>query len=383
MASDQALRDLILASNPVGYWPLDNLANLGLDATGNGNNGTQSGAFSQTVKTLFGMDITMTQGGLYGLVVIPDRAEFRGNKISIEMVVAGVTDTNLVAFERGGNNRNWSVQSISSAQAPGQQGEISTFLGTPSVPNIFNGGATLLPPVAHIVMVLDGATLKTATNGAISVVSLPTGTGTQLDQGNIPLHLFSRGGSTGINFPIAHVAIYNRVLTDAEILARNELLLGAMPWFNAPLRPLPANQEPRSVFQPQDVVWRGGEGKGWAGPVPAVTVTADPLCQGQDLHWVRDGVQNVLQGYIESTVTIDGEGVSRRVLCFDQAGNLVGETMSRASDGKYRFDLLWLNRRYMLVAQDDPAFGPADYNAVAADYQLPTPYAPGQGVGLV
>lgn len=87
-------------------------------------------------------------------------------------------------------------------------------------------------------------------------------------------------------------------------------------------------------------------------------------------------------GYIESTVTINGEGVARRVLCFTQSGDLIAETMSRASDGKYRFDLLWLHRRYMLVAQDDPAFGPADYNAVAADYQLPTPYAPGEGVGL-
>lgn len=88
-------------------------------------------------------------------------------------------------------------------------------------------------------------------------------------------------------------------------------------------------------------------------------------------------------GYIESTVTINGEGVARRVLCFTQSGDLIAETMSRAVDGKYRFDSLWLNRRYTLVAQDDPAFGPADYNAVAADYQLPTPYAPGEGVGLV
>lgn len=145
----------------------------------------------------------------------------------------------------------------------------------------------------------------------------------------------------------------------------------------------PANQEPRSAFQPQDVVWRGSPGAVYAGPMPAAAVKADQICQGQDLNWIRDGNQNVAQGYIESTVTIDGEGVRRRVLCLDQAGNLIGETYSRASDGKYRFDLLWLNRRYMLVAQDDPAFGPADYNAVAADFQLPTPYAPGEGVGLV
>lgn len=146
--------------------------------------------------------------------------------------------------------------------------------------------------------------------------------------------------------------------------------------------PVPANQETRAQFQPQDVVWRGSPGAVYAGPMIAPQTIPDVFCKGLDQAWIRDGVQNVLQGYIESTVTINGEGVARRVLCFDQAGNLVGETMSRASDGKYRFDLLWLNRRYMLVAQDDPAFGPADYNAVAADFQLPTPYAPGEGVGL-
>ncbi|WP_439841864.1 hypothetical protein [Aeromonas taiwanensis] len=148
------------------------------------------------------------------------------------------------------------------------------------------------------------------------------------------------------------------------------------------LSPIPANQESRAQFQPQDVVWRGSPGAVYAGPMIAPKTVPDVFCKGLDQAWIRDGVQNVLQGYIESTVTINGEGVRRRVLCFDQAGNLVGETMSRASDGKYRFDLLWLNRRYMLVAQDDPAFGPADYNAVAADFQLPTPYAPGEGVGL-
>ncbi len=146
---------------------------------------------------------------------------------------------------------------------------------------------------------------------------------------------------------------------------------------------IPTNQETRAQFQPQDIVWRGGPDYVYPGPMPNWPTQPNVLCSGHSMQWIRDGVQNVLQGYIESTVTIDGEGVRRRVLCLDQAGNLIGETCSRASDGKYRFDLLWLNCRYMLVAQDDPAFGPADYNAVAADYQLPTPYAPGEGGGLV
>ncbi len=109
-------------------------------------------------------------------------------------------------------------------------------------------------------------------------------------------------------------------------------------------------------------------------PLPTSKLSALIMTKGRDLCWIRDGVQNVAQGYIRSTVTINGEGVRRRVLCFTQDGDLVGETYSRASDGVYQFDLLWLNRRYMVVAQDDPAYGPADYNAVAADYQAPVPY---------
>ncbi|MGL6004802.1 hypothetical protein [Aeromonas sobria] len=140
-----------------------------------------------------------------------------------------------------------------------------------------------------------------------------------------------------------------------------------------------ANQEPRSQFQPQDVAWHGTPPL-YPGPVNFQQQTQYPLCKGRDYFWIRDGVRNVEQGYIESTVTISGVGVRRRVLCFTQDGELVGETYSRAADGVYRFDLLWLNRRYMVVAQDDPAYGPADYNAVAADYQAPKPYPPGEGV---
>ena len=215
----------------------------------------------------------------------------------------------------------------------------------------------------------SGATSQIVFDG----VATPVGSGfTVGETGQVMIHSgWYQPGNVGSDSVIKKVTLY-----------KNYDHYGDLNFKTTPITAIPANQEPRSAFQPQDVAWRGGEGKVWAGPLPAVAVTTDPLCQGQDLNWVRGGTQNVLQGYIESTVTIDGEGVRRRVLCFDQAGNLIGETYSRASDGKYRFDLLWLNRRYMLVAQDDPAFGPADYNAVAADYQLPTPYAPGEGVGL-
>lgn len=149
--------------------------------------------------------------------------------------------------------------------------------------------------------------------------------------------------------------------------------------FTTPMTVTVANQEIRAQFQPQDVQWKGNP-PFYPGPLSIQQMSQRVICKGRDYFWIRDGVRNVEQGFIESTVTISGLGVRRRVLCYTQDGELVGETYSRASDGVYRFDLLWLNRRYMVVAQDDPAYGPADYNAVAADYQAPKPYPPGSGV---
>ncbi|WP_429167866.1 LamG domain-containing protein [Aeromonas rivipollensis] len=240
----------------------------------------------------------------------------------------------------------------------------------------------------HIAMVFDTRVATLYVNGS----QVSTHTTAQTPQDNNPASFYigtewdqpsqSSAGCVIDDLRITNDVRYTANFTPEDYSADYPPHSGAAEGKTVKITAIPANQEPRSQFKPQDVVWRGSPGAVYAGPMPAVAVTADPLCRGQDMAWVRDGNQNVQQGYIESTVTIDGEGVRRRVLCFDQAGNLIGETYSRASDGKYRFDLLWLNRRYMLVAQDDPAFGPADYNAVAADYQLPTPYAPGEGVGL-
>lgn len=381
MASDQALRDLILASNPVGYYPLDTPANLGRDISPYANHGSQSGSFSQSVGSFSDMDFVMTKGVSSALVAIPDRAEYKGRTFTLECVIALSEDANLVIAERGGDNKNWSLQSVGSA-AGYTVPSFQFILGDQAV-SAANGRGGPVLPICHMVFTSVLGVTKLYMNGQIlKEWTVAPGNGTQGNQGTLPIHLFSRGGSSGSSAYLSHVAFYNRELSAAERQARSDLLNKPYEFKAQPITAIPANQEPRSQFVPQDVAWRGGEGAGYAGPMPAVAVTTDPLCQGQDLNWVRDGNQNVLQGYIESTVTINGEGVRRRVLCFDQAGNIVGETYSRASDGKYRFDLLWLNRSYMLVAQDDPAFGPADYNAVAADFQQPTPYAPGEGVGL-
>jgi hypothetical protein len=376
MASDQALRDLIMASNPVGYYPLDTIANLGRDISAIANHGSQSGSFRQQVLTLSDMDMVVTGGVTSPLVAIPDRAEYRGRTFTMECIISHNDDANLVIAERGGDNQNWSLQSIGSAagmSTPSYQ----FVLGASTAAANGRAGPSM---VGHMVFTSVNGVTKVYLNGEpLMIGSTATGNGAQGNQGNLPVHLFSRGGLYATSAVLAHVAFYARELTAAEQAARRDMFRKLFNFKLQPMTAVVANQEPRSQFQPQDVVWRGTPSM-YAGPLNLQQQTQYPLCKGRDYFWIRDGVRNVEQGFIESTVTISGMGVRRRVLCFTQDGELVGETYSRAADGVYRFDLLWLNRRYMVVAQDDPAYGPADYNAVAADYQAPKPYPPGGGV---
>ncbi|MDE8809503.1 hypothetical protein P0C28_09530 [Aeromonas hydrophila] len=370
MATDQALRDLILASNPVGYFPLDTLENLGRDISSYANHGSQSGSFRQVVTQLAGMDIAMAQGISAALVTIPDRSEYKGRTFTMECVIVQAEDANLVIAERGADNQNWSLQSVGSGLSM-PASSYQFVLGPATNASVARAGPTRF---AHLIFTSALGYTKIYQNGvALLEAGSPTGTGVQGNQGTLPINLFSRNGTYGSSAGLAHVAFYNRELTAAERQARATLFTKPYDVKLHQMTLTVANQETRSQFQPQDLVWRGTPPM-FAGLVNTNEITASLLLKGRDYFWLRDGVRNVEQGYIRSTVTINGVGVRRRVLCFTQDGDLVGETYSRASDGVYQFDLLWLNRRYMVVAQDDPAFGPADYNAVAADYQAPAPY---------
>ncbi|MFQ2263302.1 hypothetical protein [Aeromonas dhakensis] len=231
----------------------------------------------------------------------------------------------------------------------------------------------------HFVVQLNdaGTTTEVFIDGVKDpAMSVPMDVFLQIAGSYLTVGAFYYNGAVGAgagNGQVSDMAIYDRPLTQAEITGRQQYRMGDPSVYRVSTTILTANQEPRSQFIPQDVTWHGTPPM-YAGPVTPIKNSRLLMTRGRDQFWLRDGVQNVQQGYIRSTVTINGEGVRRRVLCFTQDGDLVGETYSRAADGVYQFDLLWLNRRYMVVAQDDPAFGPADYNAVAADYQAPTPY---------
>jgi len=58
------------------------------------------------------------------------------------------------------------------------------------------------------------------------------------------------------------------------------------------------------------------------------------------------------RGYLADSVTINGAGVRRRVLCLEAAtGRLVGSTWSSTA-GAYRFDGLSMTHAYLVLAVD-------------------------------
>ena len=254
MASDQALRDLILASNPVGYYPLDTPANLGRDISPYANHGSQSGSFQQSQSTFWGMDITLTKGVSSPLVAIPDRAEYKGRTFTMECLISHSEDNNLVIAERGGDNKNWSLQSIGTAAGypvPSFQFVLGDQTVSPA-----NGRAGPAPGLNHLIFTSAQGITKVYLNGLVlKEWAVATGNGTQGNQGTLPIHLFSRGGSFGTSALMAHVAFYNRELTAAERQARYDLLYGSMPMQVVRMTSLPANQETRSQFQPR--MWPG------------------------------------------------------------------------------------------------------------------------------
>lgn len=146
----------------------------------------------------------------------------------------------------------------------------------------------------------------------------------------------------------------------------------------ASITAIPANQEPREVLQPQDVAWSGMPVM-YPGPVSRQLI-ANPqvVCKGRDNYWLRPtsfnagaDVRLVEQGFIEGIVTINGVGVARRkVMCLDEGFDPVDEVWTD-DQGRYRFDLLWLGKPYVVMAMDS---NNDKYAPAAADRRLPEAY---------
>lgn len=361
------LAETILASSPLAYWPLADLS----DASGNGLVLTAVGS---PVFGQFPMVSDLTPGYLSGST---------GNYVRIRQDTLPA----FVAIEgffrlRGSASEFSTVFGFNQPTSGYENRRIVLYESTMNFCfYINNGGPALILPRSipyselanyphHILVQYDQTsnTTQCFIDGTLQTsMTAPGNLLSALTNSYLMLGAFIYNSAATGNGQLSDVAIYDRLLTSQELADRQGFLLGPPEPKTAPLALTWGNQETREQAFPS----LGPQGQ----PVYPALPIPPRLAAYDGLMMITPDGRSRPMGYIENLVTVNGEGVSRRVLCLDQAGNLVAETRSSAS-GVYRFDNLWLERRYMLIAQDDPEYGPADYNAVAADYQKPTPYPP-------
>ncbi len=233
----------------------------------------------------------------------------------------------------------------------------------------------------------DGKTLTLVEAGVSRTVSL--------DGFTLPVRPFSRPGDTDVLWSDSTGAVVDdEAFNVQEVAGTVEFFVVVAPAGTTPVLDTASDglllPPELSVGRVTDrglsgiaPVWSNNETRDQANPFGydaryVVGQRISPSFFGKGLHIdvIDDAGNSRNYGYITNKVTINGiPAADRRVLCYLQSGDLVAETRTD-KNGQYRFDWLYADRRYMLVAQDKPEYGNAEYNAVAADFQLPTPYYP-------
>lgn len=353
-----SLQQLILASNPVGYYTLSDIDNLGHDSSPYANNGSQSGSFSTVHKDLWGNSLTLTKGLSSPLVVIPDRAEYRGSTLTLEFVIADWEDDNKVIAERGGDNKNWALQSAGTSFNMTPRG-LQFIVGDQSI-NPRNGALGSLGSLCHVIATATAGKTRFYINGILYLDSVSaTGNGTQANQQSLPIHLFSRGGLYQTSAALGHLAIYNRVLTPTEIESRRAWVESNITIKGVSSCVSWVNPETREQAWPGEIA---------AKPVPKQV----PALLWRATEPVQQIDAKLSLGFIRGVTSLQGvPQVNKRVVCFDESMLPVAECNTDAS-GEFRFDLLWKHRLYTIMAMDSGSF---TYSPAAADRRQPESYA--------
>ena len=326
------LYDTIKAASPIAFWPLiDNK-----DHSGNSRHLVAHGSPAFGMPPMNGDLLPSMQSGntdatlrieqstLPKIVAMEGWFRLSGAKIGAYSTVFGLNQP-LSGFENRYIMIYHNTLGFCSYRNGASGAPTETFVSSKTWEELSSGPH-------HVVLQYEAASNSTRVyiDGALDTgMTMPGDVFMQRANTYLVIGAYYYNGSASGNGQLSHVAAYGRELTQEEITSRQSFVIGE-PVFKPPVRVTveAANQEPRSQFQPQDVAWRGTPPM-YAGPVNLQQQTQYPLCKGRDYVWIRDGVRNVEQGFIESTVTISGMGVRRRVLCYTQDGELVGETYSR------------------------------------------------------
>jgi hypothetical protein len=228
-ASNQTLPQAILALNPLGYWKLnESSGTTAIDYSGNGRNGTYSGTV--TVGAFAGPD-----GGVYptftaGQVTIPDNDawSFTTAGKSIFMLTRPTTLGNNRLLIRKGidGSREWLFRQQTSVSGGGYTIQLATLRSTsqgsgvrstesvgPGVlPSVWNGNVTTTDGIVNTSLMKFYRNSAIPMQNAASVLTNGyANLGGDMVIGNDPL------ASQEFIGQIAHVAIFNGVLTNAQV----------------------------------------------------------------------------------------------------------------------------------------------------------------------
>lgn len=346
----------ILASNPAGYWPFDDISNLGRDASSWENHGTQAGAFASVEYRINDKAFNAITAAAGGIVTIPDSERYAGSIVTLEMMLVLTEDANTVIAERGTGNNRWTLQSVGSGM--GETPPSVQFFAGQHV----NAKAARIRifEICHLIVTSNAGYTSVWVNGIKSTrPSVISGSANQA-AGSAPVTIFSRlGGVVTTSAAISNVAIYNRQLTASEIELRQSVLGIQM----------------RNITSPNSPVW--GNDRSASDLATGDEFTAMAPQSSKRLRWLTGAATTPPQrddyGYIEGTVKNSGVSVpDQRVACFDNSHNLIDEVKS-GPDGAYRFDNLpRLNGdSYVVMARDSNGL----LSPATADNRIPEAYS--------
>jgi hypothetical protein len=231
---------VVLADGPVAYWLLaDTSGTSARDAAGS-DNGTYSGGFTLGRAAPYpAMSGSVAFDGITGQVSAPNEAALQiTGSITVEAWCKPLNVARISEFVCKPSSTMQTPPyidySLSSGQNPGAHfAFLLGIAGTWTYAQLNGGTSATNGNWYHVVGTYDGSMMKIYVNGSLDGSRAAIGS---VGANSQPLYIASPGAWTGENFQgsVAAVAVYNKALTAAQVLAHYNAALfqGQVPYWH-------------------------------------------------------------------------------------------------------------------------------------------------------
>ena len=336
--------DAVMASGPVGFWPLDETSGTTAVDLVAGRNGTRTNGVLMTPGLAPRSPACFAPNTL-GLISVPSSTAFDLNTLTAELWIKASAVQNLVVFERNANS-GFSLQTTTNNGTfiDGSLGVNFGGVATATVASEFVSDGVARHVVVRLSNTASGSVMINGVNK--TYVSAP---GTPA-YNNQPLMIGSRGGAFGLGPGgyIGKVALYDRWLSDAEINLHyrmgRDISLGSPV-----LRTSTATVSRIAASAP-------------------VSTHSTPLAPRLQLSRdVEHGGQGTLYGTTKTKGTPNQPAKARVVLQHQRSKLPVRETWSDPVTGNFAFTGIDTSQQFLTLAED----AAGNFRPVAANRLMP------------